>query len=86
MPQSYTVWIGARDKHAKERLLPSQEIAVFDVVGDMAKLGLKGEKAYVFSRDFPLLLPYEWAFDNCQTRVQIKIDKLSRGHEQPGVP
>lgn len=69
--QMYSIWLGIRDKHGQEKLLPSQEIAVFEVMGDLTQLGLLGEKASVFSQNYSVLLPYEWQYSNVTVRVQL---------------
>lgn len=64
LPRAYTIWMGVRDSHAREKLFPSQEISAFTIDGDLTSLGLEGSKAYKFAENHSLLLPYEWQLPN----------------------
>ncbi|MGD2124844.1 MAG: ABC transporter ATP-binding protein [Desulfobacteraceae bacterium] len=64
MPQTYTVSVGARDKHGMKFLVPTIErAAAFNVIGDASDLGMSGELADLFlAQASPLRVSYEWRF------------------------
>jgi lipopolysaccharide transport system ATP-binding protein len=61
LPQSYTVLMGARDRHGVKQIARSQEVGHFTVVGLMKDYGFHGEMADVLSwSSSPVVLPYSW--------------------------
>jgi lipopolysaccharide transport system ATP-binding protein len=62
MPQSYSVWIGIRDKNGRENLIQSKEVGFFNIVN---KVGLvddeESEHAQILATtSCPVLINYEW--------------------------
>lgn len=59
-PQSYAVKMSIRTKNGNDMILNYQDVAYFNVVGDLADYGYKGEFLSRASRSTPVVVPYEW--------------------------
>lgn len=59
-PQRYSVKMSVRTRNGNDMIINYQEVAYFNVVGDLTEYGFKGE---FLSRAFsstPVVVPYEW--------------------------
>jgi len=62
MPNQYTLRMGARLGDGVRLLMDSQDVAFFNVTGDLNRMGFVGEAAAVLSADAaPVVLPYTWS-------------------------
>ena len=59
-PQSYSVKMSIRTKNGNDRVLDYTDVAFFNVVGDLANYGFKGEFVSRASSSTPVVVPYEW--------------------------
>jgi lipopolysaccharide transport system ATP-binding protein len=69
MPQSYSVWVGIRDKNGRENLIQPKEVGFFNIVN---KVGLvddeESEHAQILSTtSCPVLINYEWQMPDGKT-------------------
>lgn len=60
LPQSYSVKMSIRTKNGNDRILDYSDVAFFNVVGDLADYGFKGEFVSRASNSTPVIVPYEW--------------------------
>ena len=60
LPQSYTVKMIVRAANVKDMIVNYQEVAYFNVVGDLAEYGYKGEFLTFAPHSTPVVVPYEW--------------------------
>jgi len=59
-PQSYSVKMSIRTKNGNDMIIKYQEVAYFNVVGDLAEYGYRGEFLTRASQSTPVVVPYEW--------------------------
>jgi lipopolysaccharide transport system ATP-binding protein len=59
-PQSYSVKMAIRTKNGNDNVLNYTDVAFFNVVGDLANYGFKGEFLSRASNSTPVVVPYEW--------------------------
>ena len=59
-PQSYSIKMSIRTKNGNDRVLDYTDVAFFNVVGDLANYGFKGEFVSRASNSTPVVVPYEW--------------------------
>lgn len=59
-PQSYSVKMSIRTKNGNDRVLDYTDVAFFNVVGDLADYGFRGEFVSRASSSTPVVVPYEW--------------------------
>jgi lipopolysaccharide transport system ATP-binding protein len=59
-PQSYAVKMSVRTKNGNDSIVNYQEVAYFNVVGDLADYGYKGEFLSRASQSTSVVVPYEW--------------------------
>jgi lipopolysaccharide transport system ATP-binding protein len=59
-PQSYSVKMSIRTKNGNDMIIKYQEVAYFNVVGDLAEYGYHGEFLTRASQSTPVVVPYEW--------------------------
>jgi lipopolysaccharide transport system ATP-binding protein len=59
LPQSYTVRLRVQGADPSELIIPYQDVAAFNVVGDLAEYGFKGE-VLLARRATAVVIPYEW--------------------------
>lgn len=59
-PQSYSVKMSIRTKDGNDRVLDYADVAFFNVVGDLADYGFKGEFVSRASSSTSVVVPYEW--------------------------
>ena len=67
LPQSYTVKMIVRAANAKDQIIRYQEVGYFNVVGDLAEYGYKGEFLTNARYSTPVVVPYEWRFPDGST-------------------
>lgn len=62
MPQTYSVWMGIRDKNGRQNLTQPKEVGFFNVVNNVQlSNGKESEHAQILSTDSsPVLINYEW--------------------------
>jgi lipopolysaccharide transport system ATP-binding protein len=60
LPQSYAVKMRVQGAGPGEMIIPYQEVAAFDVIGDLATYGFKGEFLKYARHSTPVVVPYEW--------------------------
>ena len=59
-PQSYSVKMSVRTKNGNDMIVNYQEVAYFNVVGDLTEYGFKGEFLSRASHSTSVVVPYEW--------------------------
>ncbi len=59
-PQSYSVKMSIRTNNGNDMIVNYQEVAYFNVVGDLADYGYRGEFISRASQSTPVVVPYEW--------------------------
>ena len=69
LPQSYTVKMIVRASNVKDLIVPYQEVAYFNVVGDLGEYGYKGEFLTFASQATPVVVPYEWRLPDGSTHA-----------------
>jgi lipopolysaccharide transport system ATP-binding protein len=61
LPQTYTVRMGVRGEDGATILMKTEDVALFNVIGNARELGFYGEVANSFvGQSAPMLVPYEW--------------------------
>ena len=82
LPQSYTVKLILRAENVTDLIIPYREVALFNVVGDLADYGYRGEFLTWASRSTPVVVPYEWCLpDGTTTSVALIRQDISKGKE-----
>jgi len=72
LPQSYTVKLVIRAENITDLIISYRDVALFNVVGDLADYGYKGEFLTWASRSTPVVVPYEWCLpDGTTTSVAL---------------
>jgi lipopolysaccharide transport system ATP-binding protein len=67
LPQSYSVKMGIRSANVNDYIIPQSEVAGFNVIGDLADYGYKGEYLTYAQYSTPVVVPYEWRLPNGTT-------------------
>jgi homopolymeric O-antigen transport system ATP-binding protein len=60
LPQSFSIRISLRTNNGRDMIVNNQEVAYFQVVGDLRDYGYKGEFLSKVSDSTPVVIPYEW--------------------------
>jgi homopolymeric O-antigen transport system ATP-binding protein len=60
LPQSFSVKMAVRTKNGSQFIVDYQEVAYFNVVGDLAEYGYRGDFLSRASHSTPVVVPYEW--------------------------
>ena len=60
LPQSYTVKLAIRAADGREHILRLQDVASFDIDGQLEAMGLVGDFRGLAYRSSPVMVPYEW--------------------------
>jgi lipopolysaccharide transport system ATP-binding protein len=77
-PQSYSVKMSIRTKNGNDRVLDYTDVAFFNVVGDLASYGFKGEFVSRASSSTPVVVPYEWHLpDGTVAAVSLASDGVT---------
>ena len=69
LPQSYTVKMIVRSSNVRDLIVPYQEVAFFNIVGDLGEYGYKGEFLNYAGQSTPVVVPYEWQLPDGTTRA-----------------
>jgi lipopolysaccharide transport system ATP-binding protein len=64
IPQTYTVRMMIRGADGVNNLVPMQDVAYFDVIGDLESCGLRGDYRTRADRSVSVMIPYEWTTDD----------------------
>ena len=67
LPQSYAVKMRVQGADVSELIVGYQDVAFFDVVGDLAKYGYVGEFTRFARYSTPVVVPYEWSLPDGTT-------------------
>jgi ABC-type glutathione transport system ATPase component len=76
LPQSYTVKLMLRAATINDIIITYREVAYFNVAGDLADYGYKGEFVTWASRSAPVVVPYEWRLPD-GTVVDVALKRLA---------
>lgn len=60
LPQSYTIRMRVQGSDPGELLIPYQDVASFDVTGDLTGYGYRGEFLRYARHSTPVVVPYDW--------------------------
>jgi len=74
LPQNYTVKLIVRAANVKDQIIRYQEVAYFNVVGDLAEYGYKGEFLTNARYSTPVVVPYEWRLPD-GTTVAVALSR-----------
>jgi lipopolysaccharide transport system ATP-binding protein len=69
LPQAYTVRMRVQGADPNEQIIPYQDVASFNVVGDLADYGYKGEFLNYARRSTAVVVPYEWRLPDGTTAM-----------------
>src|SRR5579862_779691 len=76
-PQSYTVKMAIRTKNGIDNVLDYTAVAYFNVTGDLANYGFKGEFLSRVPNSTSVVVPYEWHLpDGSVTAISLTSDAL----------
>jgi hypothetical protein len=76
-PQSYSVKMAIRTKNGIDMVLDYTAVAYFNVTGDLANYGFKGEFLSRIPNSTSVVVPYEWHLpDGTVTAVSLTSDAL----------
>jgi lipopolysaccharide transport system ATP-binding protein len=82
LPQSYTVKMSMRAATVTDMIIAYQDVAGFNVVGNLADYGYKGDFLQFARYSTPVVVPYEWQFPDGRTILVA----LERPAEREGTP
>jgi lipopolysaccharide transport system ATP-binding protein len=69
LPGLYSLQMGVRGKNIFEDVVPTQEIGLFNIIGDMKDAGFVGADANQMVRDSTqLVIPYQWSLPGGESR------------------
>jgi lipopolysaccharide transport system ATP-binding protein len=74
LPQNYTVKMSIRAANVSDLIIPYQDVAWFNVVGDLADYGYRGEFLQWARHSTPVVVPYEWQLPDGRT-VAVALDR-----------
>jgi lipopolysaccharide transport system ATP-binding protein len=74
LPQTYTVKMIVRAANVEDIIVKYQEVACFNVVGDLAEYGYKGDFLTYASQSTPVVVPYEWQLPD-GTRIDVALSR-----------
>jgi lipopolysaccharide transport system ATP-binding protein len=69
LPQNYIIKMSIRTKNGNDMIFNYQDVARFNVVGDLTKYGYKGEFLSRASHYTPVIVPYEWCLPDGTTAL-----------------
>jgi lipopolysaccharide transport system ATP-binding protein len=67
LPQNYTVKMSIRASNVRDWIVTYQEVGGFNVIGDLAEYGYKGDFRTFARHSTPVVVPYEWRFSDGTT-------------------
>jgi hypothetical protein len=85
LPQSYTVRMRLQGADPSELIIPYQDVASFNVVGDLAEYGYRGEFLHYARSSTAVVVPYEWQLPDGSTAaisLEQRDRKLSESHSR----
>lgn len=74
LPQSYAVKMIVRASTIKDIIVNYQEVAYFNVIGDLAEYGYKGNFLTFASHSTPVVVPYEWQLPDGST-IAVSLNR-----------
>jgi lipopolysaccharide transport system ATP-binding protein len=74
LPQSYAVKMLVRAANVTDFIITYREVALFNVVGDLAQYGYTGDFLTWASRSTPVVVPYEWRLPD-GTTVDVALSR-----------
>ncbi|MDW8301674.1 MAG: Wzt carbohydrate-binding domain-containing protein, partial [Bacteroidia bacterium] len=78
LPQSFTVWAGARDKSGMNFLTKSKEIGYFNIITKLSDVGFNSVLSdTIAANSSPLMLPYQWNFGSGK-KYNVNIENYIR--------
>jgi len=80
-PQSYSVKMSVRTQNGNDRILNYQDVAYFNVVGDLTEYGFKGRFLSRASDSTPVVVPYEWHLPD-GTVAQVALTNRVKDRER----
>jgi lipopolysaccharide transport system ATP-binding protein len=78
-PQSYSVKMCIRTKDGNDRVLDYSDVAFFNVIGDLADYGFRGEFVSRASTSTSVVVPYEWHLPD-GTVAPVSLTSGARPH------
>jgi lipopolysaccharide transport system ATP-binding protein len=85
LPQSYTVKMIVRAANIKDLIITYQDVAYFNVVGDLTEYGYKGEFVAYARYSTPVVVPYEWRLPD-GTTVAVALSRATPGGAEGFLP
>lgn len=76
LPQSYSVKLSVRTTTGTDLIIPYQDVAYFNVIGDLADYGYKGDFVTYAPHSTPVVVPYEWQFPDGST-IPVSLNRAS---------
>jgi lipopolysaccharide transport system ATP-binding protein len=67
LPQTYTVKLSVRAATASDMIIPYQEVGGFNIVGDLADYGYRGDYLHWARTSTSVVVPYEWQLPDGRT-------------------
>ena len=74
LPQTYTVRLGIRSANVADFIVSNSEVGGFNVVGDLADYGFRGDYVTYAPYSTPVVVPYEWRLPN-GTRASVSLNR-----------
>ena len=74
LPQTYTVRLGIRSASVGDFIVSNSEVGGFNVVGDLADYGYRGDYVTYAPYSTPVVVPYEWRLPN-GTRASVSLNR-----------
>jgi lipopolysaccharide transport system ATP-binding protein len=75
LPQNYSIKMRFQTGDGKENIVPYQDVAYFSVAGDLADYGYRGEFWRWARYSTPVVVPYEWRFQDGRT-VAVALQRI----------
>jgi lipopolysaccharide transport system ATP-binding protein len=78
LPQSYSIVMAVRTGDGRDSILKPQDVAWFDVAGDLTEMGFRGELMHkLLPKSFPVVVPYEWTLpDGTTAPVEVALQPI----------
>jgi lipopolysaccharide transport system ATP-binding protein len=77
LPQGYTVRMRVQGADPRDIIIPYQDVASFNIVGDLAEYGFRGEFLQYARRSTAVVVPYEWQLPDGTTAFVTLNQKVS---------
>ena len=82
LPQGYTVKMSIRAATVTDMIIAYQDVAGFNVVGDLADYGYKGDFLQFARYSTPVVIPYEWQFPDGRT-IPVALERPLNREDTP---